>query len=145
MGRMYSATNTATTQTAAQDWIQLLAASNVHVVIHEIILSCNLTTDERNVILLHRGTASGGTAVTEEPLDPSYPAADSAVTFNDTTQNTPANIFREEQWSCLVPWHFLPTPETRIHVPGGGSFTVELGETITSTTLTGVIVWEELG
>ena len=43
MGRMYSATN---------------------LIIHEIILTCNLTTDERNIILLHRGTASGGTAVT---------------------------------------------------------------------------------
>ncbi len=145
MGRLYSAANTATAQTAAQDVIQLLAASNVHVIVHEAWITCTLTTDERNQILVHRGTASGGTAGTENPTETGMPSADSAITFNDTTQNTPSSILIEDQWSCLIPWHYHPAPEGRIHVPGGGSLTFELGEAITSTSISSWILWEEMG
>ena len=146
MGRFYSDSRTAAAQTAAQDLIQLLAASNVHVIIHKITVTSDLTTDERNIILLHRGTAAGGNAGNGEAQRVTGDAAaDSTVTFHDTTQNTPANILEEHEWSCLLPWETQWTPEERVHVPGGGSFTVELGEAITSTSIACTIVWEELG
>ena len=147
MGRMYSASAQRTAQTAAQDVIELLAATNVAVIIHEVEVTSNLTTDERNRIILHRGTASGsgGAAGTEVGLETGLPAADSAIEFGNTTQSVEANVLRSTEWSCLVPYHYLPTPETRIVVPGGGLFIVELAETITSTTLSATIVWEELG
>jgi len=141
----YTSSDSAAAQTAAQDLIQLLAASNVAVEIIRIELESTLIADERNLILLHRGTAAGGTAGAEEPLDPGMAAADSVVTFFDTTQNTPANILKESYWSILAPWVWLPTPEEQIIIPGGGSFTVELGETITSTGLTASITWREIG
>ena len=147
MGRVYSSSLQTTSQTAAQDIVELIAATNVAVRILEVEVTSTLTTDERNHIMLHRGTAtgSGGSAGTEVPLDPGFPAADSLIEFNNTTQSADANILRRTEWSCLVPYHYLPTPETVITIPGGGLFIVALEETITSTTITATIVWEELG
>lgn len=147
MGRMYSCAGSLATITTAQDLITLTMATNVAAWIHEIEITSDLTSDERNVIVLHSPSAagSGGSAGTEVALEAGMPAADGAVVFGNTTQSTPAGIKRQTAWSCLVPFHYLPTPESRILVPGGGIFVVELGESITSTTVQCNIVWEELG
>lgn len=147
MGRFYSASARATAQTAAQDIIELVAATNVCVIIHEVEITSTLTTDERNQIIIHRGTAtgSGGSAGTEVALDTGYTTADSATEFHNTTQSTLTNQLGSWEWSCLVPFHKLWTPETRPVVPGAGLFIVELAESITSTTLGATIIWEELG
>lgn len=147
MGRMYSASTTLTSQTAAQDLITLTAGSNVAVLVHEIRMTTNLTADERNVIALHRVSAagSGGSAATEMPLDPGSPAADTAIVFGNTTQATPGTFIQQDSWSVLVPYHYLPTPEMRLIVPGGGIVVCELTETITSASISINITWEEIG
>lgn len=144
---MYSASTTLTSQTVAQDLITLTAASNVAVIVHEIQMTTNLTADERNVIAIHRVSAagSGGSAATELGLDPGAPTADTAIVFGNTTQATPGTFIRQDNWSVLVPYHYLPTPETRIFVPGGGILVCELTETITSANISINIVWEEIG
>lgn len=147
MGRMYSASTTLTGQTAAQDLITLTAASNVAAIIHEIRMTTNLTADERNVIALHRVSASGsgGSAATELGLDTGNPTADTAIVFGNTTQATPGTFIQQDNWSVLVPYHYLPTPEMRLVVPGGGIVVCELTETITSANISINITWEEIG
>ena len=146
-GRIYTSAVNRTAQTAVQDLIELLAATNVACKIHEVKIDSSLTTDERNRIIIHRGTASGsgGAAGTESPNDPGFPTADAAIEFGNTSQSVETNVLEEHMWSILYPFHRIWTPETRPVIPGGGLFIVELAETITSTTLGCMIKWEELG
>ena len=152
MGRMYSAVMDAVSITAAnvpQDLFELLAASNVAVLIHEIRISQKtLTASELLQIKLHRGTStgSGGGTVTPKALQEGDPAADSTVERNNTTQSVETSPLVIDHWNVVNPWIWLPTPESRILVPGGGLFIVEL-ETDPSATFTvsGTIIFEELG
>lgn len=144
---MYKASTTLTSQTAAQDLITITAASNVAVIVHEVKLTTNLTADERNVIAIHRVSAagSGGSAATELGIDTGAPTADTAVVFGNTTQATPGTFIEQENWSVLVPYHHLPTPEMRLIIPGGGILVWELTETITSANISINVTWEEIG
>lgn len=149
MGRMYSASFEDVAVTAVQDLFELTAASNVAVVIHEIELSqITQAASELLQIKLHRGTSSGsgGTAASEIALDPGMPTADSAVEINNTTQSVETNLLRVDHWNVVNPYLYVPTPETRILVPGAGLFIVEL-ETApgASMTMSGTLIWEELG
>ncbi len=148
MGRMYSAIFENVTIAAVQDLFTIVMGGNVHAIIHSLYLGqITLTAQEILEIKATRAstTGSGGTTANKRGLDPSMPASDATVDINDTSQGTPGDIVLERVWNVLVPFEYLPTPETRIHVPGGGRLIFELETTPTSMTAYGELVWEELG
>ena len=150
MGRMYSAVFDKVAVSAVQDLFEIVAASNVHVVLHEVRL-LQITEEASEIVRLkfHRGTTSGsggGTNPTPAPFDPGTPAADTTVEINNTSQSTEGTILFLDHWNLVQPYIWLPTPEERIHIPGGGRLNIELEDAPdASTTISGVIVFEELG
>jgi len=150
MGRMYVTLFDKVAVSAVQDLFQLSAASNVHVILHELRLS-QITEEASEIVRLkfHRGStdgSSGGGTHTPNPLDPGAPAADTTAEINNTTQSTEGAIVFLDQWNLVQPYLWMPTPESRIHIPGGGRLNIELEDAPdASTTMSGALVFEELG
>jgi len=149
MGVMYSASFDNVTVAAVQDLLQVATSTAVgarSATIHEIQLSSNATTDERLRIIFHSGTTngSGGSTPTAVPLHPGQAAAQAVIEANNTTQATNGTTFQSWEWSVLVPFHYLPTPEARIIVATNDLFHVSLETAPTSSVMSGFIVWEEM-
>ena len=145
---MYSAIFENVTIAAVQDLFTIVMGSNVCAIIHELKLGQTLlTASEILEIKATRAstTGSGGTSVTAVPLDVSAPASDTTIDVNDTSQGTPGAIVFLDTWNVVNPFHYLPTPEARIVIPGGGRLIFELETTPTSMTAYGYMVWEEIG
>ncbi len=146
-GRIYTSTFNVAAQTAVQDLFQVLAASNVSVEILEILITFGAGTDERVRIMGHYGTTngSGGSTPTPRPRDPGLQAADTIVEANNTTQATDGNIVIDRMQDVRTPFHWLPTPQLQIFMPGGDLWHLSLEDTITSTEISGEITFEERG
>ncbi len=145
-GRMYASSFSGATVSSVQDLWQVAAATNVAVVIHAIYLGQrDLTANDQMRILIHRGTGTvdGGTAPV--PLDISMPGADGTYTVNDSTQLTDGVILHSDAFSVLDGWVYLPPPEDRILISGGGQIAISSDIAVTSGTWDGQMIVEEIG
>lgn len=149
MGLMYSASFENTTVTdAAQDIIFLATSAAVPIIIHEIRMSANVTTDIRaRISILRRSTSgSAGTAVTARALwERNSVAAATTCTSVRTTPGTAGNLIYNEEWSLLVPFIWTPTPECRPQVGVSGFLGVNLvAGTGASRSMSCNVLFEEL-
>jgi hypothetical protein len=119
-GLMYSANISGVSSgTASTDVLVLGTSSAVSVLIHEIRMTSAATTDVRlNLQICRRSTApTGGAAITPRALNPrNTVAATATVTSLPTVVGTIGNILDPEQWSVLVPYSRIYTPDERILV-----------------------------
>ena len=150
MGRVYTAAfSEVASATSIKDLIEIVAATNVAVIIHELNISAESVSDEKFLLEFFRISAggSGGTAATERPTDPGGATADSAVEFNNTTQATKSGaILRAQEWSNLIPFEYYPFLEDRLTVEGGAGYVLELARAPSvGVDLAGTIIWEEFG
>jgi hypothetical protein len=148
MGRKYSIAFEEVTVAAAQDLFEVVAPSNKVLIVHEVkIANVSSETSEQWSILVHRASTSGssGTTPTARPLDPGDAAAGFTPECNNTTQGTEGTFVHADGFNILNGWHWLPIPEDRPVVPGGGRLVVELQTTPTSTTCSGTMIVEEIG
>jgi len=150
-GQMHTANVAGISVSAAntpQDLIVLTAASNRAVKIHQVIVSqLTLIASEILSIKLHRGTGgSGGSAMTEVPLNDGSGVSGAAVVYSRTTQTTEADLLYAENWNVVQPFRWLPTPLLIPTITGGSNFVVEL-ETDASATMDMnlSISYEEIG
>lgn len=114
---------------AVQDIAFIASGATVPLWIHEIQLTANHNIDVRvRLQLLRRTTAgSAGTGVTPRANDEhNTRAASATATVLRTTPGTGGNVLDGEQWSLLVPFNRLYTPETRIRVAAASFFGVNL-------------------
>lgn len=151
-GMMYASTfgeGTGATIAAVQDLWQIEAAAGVPIVIHAIYLGQeDLTANDQMKILIHRGTGDVLSGTAPEPLNPSNTvAARGTYVLNDTTQltDTGAAYVHADAFSVLDGWVYLPPPEDRILIPGGGKLAIESAIAVTSGTWTGTLIVEEIG
>jgi hypothetical protein len=148
MGLLYKAAfeNQSLTD-AAQDILFLQTTANVPIVIHEIVLSSAVTTDVRaRLLICRRSTAgSGGTGLTVNAVDErNTRAAVTTVTQLRTTVGTIGAVLEAEQWSMLVSWPRLYTPETRIRMAHSGFLGINLvAGTGAARNISGHVVFEE--
>ncbi len=150
MGRMYSSALVGTSVSAIQDVFELSLPAGISGIIHEVeIMQEDLLSTEMLRIKFHRGTAtgSGGTTGVKSALGGAgEPAADATVEHNNTTQSVETSVLKTFVWNILTPFHYLPTPETRIFVPVSTFFIVELEVAPSSAAnMLGSITWEEIG
>lgn len=149
MGLMYSAPfENVTITDAAQDIVFLATSSSVPIIVHSIRVTAGVTTDIRaRVQLVRRSTAgSAGTGITPSELHGrnSVTAATTA-TYARTTPGTVGDIIHADQWSLLVPFEWIPTPEMRPHVPVSGFIGLHLvAGTGASRVMSGSVIFEEL-
>lgn len=133
---------------AAQDLVFLATSASAPIKIHAIRIAAAVTTDVRaRIQLLRRTTAgSGGTGITPSALHGrNSVAAATTATYARTTPGTAGNVIHAEQWSLLVPFEWLPTPEMRPTVPVSGYFALNLAAaTAASRVMSGSIIFEEM-
>jgi hypothetical protein len=149
MGLMYSAAfENGSITDAAQDILFLATSSSVPLLVHSIRISAGVTTDVRaRLQIVRRSTAgSGGTGITaQEIYGRNSVAAATTCTWGRTTPGTVGDVLDGEQWSLLVPFEYLPTPEMRIQVPVSGFLGLHLvAGTGASRSMSGRVVFEEL-
>lgn len=149
MGLLYSATFENVSMTdAAQDIIAIATSANVPIVIHEFAVTAGVTTDVRaRVQILRRTTAgSAGTSITPRALHQRNTVSSATtVTYLRTTPGTAGDQLDSEQWSLLVPFQRLYTPETRIVVNNSGFIALNLvAGTGAARNISGRVVFEEI-
>jgi hypothetical protein len=149
MGLMYSAAfENATITDAAQDIIFLASSSSVPVLVHAIRIAAGVTTDVRaRIQLVRRSTAgSAGTGITAAPLfSRNTVSAATTCTYARTTPGTVGTLLHAEQWSLLVPFEWMPTPEMRPQLPVSGFLGLHLvAGTGASRVMSGSVIFEEL-
>lgn len=148
MGLLYVAAFDAVSMTdAAQDIIFLQAGSAVPITVHEILVTSAVTTDVRaRLAIVRRSTAgSTGTAITPRALfERNSVSALTTATSLRTTVGTVGNVLDNDEWSMLVPFQRLYTPETRIVVAAAGFLGLNLvAGTGAARVISGKIVFEE--
>ena len=149
MGRMYSIVMDAQSISTAKDLISVTAAADKALVLHELNVTQESTeTSDTGVVQIHRasGTAGVGASVVPRPLDAGDAAmSNGAFLTNLTTDETPGNILLRRAFNVLTGFHWLPTPESRIVVPGQGIVVVRSDIAISAATVTAELIVEELG
>ena len=142
--------------TAVQDIFSLLAGATKGVILHHIHLEASgITTAAQLRMRLKRGTAtvtqgSGGSAPTPGAVDPGDSLAATAILHcNDTSQATTSGNFtgliEYFNWNVLLPFDYMPGPEDedRERALVAQALILDLPATITATTVSGFMKWQE--
>jgi hypothetical protein len=148
-GLLYSAAFENITLTdAAQDIVFLSTSASVSLRVHAVRMTANVITDVRARIQIIRRTTAGsaGTGITPKPLfGRNTVSAATTATYARTTPGTAGDLIHAEQWSLLVPFEWLPTPEMRPDVGVSSFLGVNLAAaTGASRVVSGSIIFEEL-
>ena len=132
----------------AQDIAFLAASSSVPIRVHSVRITAGVTSDVRaRIQIVRRSTAgSGGTGITPSELfGRNSVAAATTATYARTTPGTVGDLIHAEQWSLLVPFEWLPTPEMRPDIAVSGFIGVHLvAGTGASRSMSGSITFEEM-
>jgi hypothetical protein len=153
---IFSAPINAVAVSAIQDLFSLKVGTTYPILIHEIRLGQKtLTATEGKEIEFHRLTATvtqgtGGTAPTPVLHSPGGAASTVTARINDvTTQCTSSGTdtkIQSDVWQFLNGYFYLPAPEDRLFFAPSTAFSLKLPTAPSaSMTVSGVIVWEELG
>lgn len=149
MGRMYSIISAAAAVTGAQDLLSVTAAANKALILHELnVTQESSETSDTGVIRVYRASAAGTTAAsapTPRPLDNGDAAMSGTIGHNLSSNSTETAALLRRSWNVLSGFHWLPTPESRLVVPGSGIIVVRSDIAITSATVTAELVVEEIG
>lgn len=156
MGRMFQATIDSASATTQRDVVEVLAATEVPVVIHELYISTDIETDTNEAqfelqIARYVGaftSGSGGATVTAYALGLTGATEDSAtVEVGNTTQITggTAEILGNVFVNNRIGWHYLPTPEARPVIAGTDAWAVSMQAAFgAATAFGGYVIFEEL-
>jgi hypothetical protein len=148
MGLLYTAAFENVSMTdAAQDIIFLATSSSVPIKVHYARITASVTTDVRaRVQMVRRTTAgSGGTGITPaELIGRNTVSAATTCTYLRTTPGTVGDVIMAEEWSLLVPFEYLPTPEHRPEVAASSYLGIHLvAGTGATRSVSGYVVFEE--
>lgn len=138
--------------TAAQDFFEINAPSGIPVCLHRVIIGQTSDTGDAQEeilrILFIRGyttSGSGGTTPTAVDLGTTGLTYGGTVECNNTTAaNTGTTTTpHADLWNVRSTFDYLPTPENRIWIPGGGRLVVNLPSApADSLTVTGTAIFE---
>ena len=95
-------------------------------------------------------TGSGGTTPTPSALETGFAASGATLEANNTTKMVVGSgslvVLYNDDFNVQVGFLYQPVPEERIVLSPGDRMTVELvGAPADSLTMSGTIVWEEIG
>ena len=156
MGRRYVAVLDALPVSAECDLFYIEAPSTAVVVLHEVVVTQDLSeTSEQLPLGIYRTAtddSTNGTAITPRPLEAGDTAFSGVVKKNFTGAALAAEtipLYRQSQ-NVLGGWHILFTPETRPVISPSGTnnqrMVIKLETAPTAQlTMSGYIVIEEIG
>ncbi len=159
MGMKYSSTFESHVSTELRDLFELSTPTDASAV----IISCRIGQESEEgdaaaemlpmAMVSGRGAITkglGGIKGTEEALEGGQATAGSGVTHNNNTRmavgSGSLHTLLSDTWNLQVGWLYQPAPEERITVSPGDQVTVVMPVApADSITLSGTIVWEEIG
>ena len=157
MGRLYTASFSATSVSAAVDVFEVLASSAKPFILHEVIIAQSSdygdAAAEGLSVLLKKATGSytsgsGGSTATPRPHSTNDAAAGPTVETNNTTQASAGSgsllTMRCDAFNVQAGWQYLPTPEQRMLFLPAEACVVSITAPADAVTLSGSIVFEEL-
>lgn len=129
LGRAYSIRSRLTGISAADDLIQVTAASTHIIAIDKIkVTQGSILTAEFQQLLVQRASAAGtGGTITPEEQEPGGQAAASTWLQNTSTNATLTGApYDAEEWNFLIPYQWHPKEGKEIVVPPSGILVVRL-------------------
>ena len=156
MGRKFQANIDIAAGTTQLDIVEVVAATGIPILIHEVVLTTDIETDANEAQIELRiarftgafTSGSGGATVNAYYLGGGGATEDSAtVEVGNSTQITggTTQILGHAWMNNRVGWHYLPTPEARPTVNATDAFAVQLQAALAANTaFGGHIVFEEL-
>jgi hypothetical protein len=155
MGRIYTATFSEQSESAACDLFEIVAGSSDLIVLHELHIAQNSDVGDAEEEMLrivlssgHTTGGSGGGTITPVPRLLGDAASGATVEHTNTSRASGGTIVNhyEWYWNVRIPFSHLWTPESRpILIPSRRAI-VELDTTPSDAlTLSGTLVFEELG
>ena len=156
MGNIYVATFAAVAVTAAQDVFEITAPSNSRVAIREIRIGQYSDAGDSQAEMLsvtvirgHSTSGSGGTSPTPVPImgHAGVAASTTSVEANNTTiasSGTPVTLCADS-FNVMAGWRYYPVPDERPIITNSGILVVRITAPADSLTLSGTIVFEEVG
>lgn len=158
MPRLYVAQFSAVAVTAAQDFFEILCATDGIIRIHKwhLFQTTDVADAAEEVLRIEtvRGigatTGSGGSTATPQPLDDGDAASGATVEINNTTRLTAGGgsleVLEAFGWNIRIPTSEIYTPELRPVVGPGEFWTLSLVAAPTdSITASGSVWFEEVG
>lgn len=152
-GHVYSAVISGVSVSAAQDLFALTPVGHA-ITIHRIEVGQDASETSENLpIQLRRGTGatagSGGSAVTPNRIVPGARAATTTVARNNTTAETAGAgallVLSRRAFNVVTGYVYAPTPEEKIRVNPGETFTVHLPSNPgAALTMSCEIIFEEM-
>jgi hypothetical protein len=130
-----------------QDVFVLASGSANKVIIHEFELySDSNTASTLKLSLVRRsGGGTGGSTVTEEPLDPDNTVTNTAnLTTDVEAPGTLTHTLATYLWEQLGPLVHRPCPEDRVIMDTSDFLALHLSTAPGTISLAGFIVWEEI-
>lgn len=151
MSRIYYApivTNTITTAGNCDLFQLLTTTTNKSRLLGWEINSSSVVAQALELRLMRRSTAgTGGTALTEVPLDPDNTVTASVAGMsNIVTANlgSAGSVLKHHGWEQIGPYGFIYTPEMAPIITLSTALCLNLITAPTSFTLSGWVCWEEL-
>lgn len=155
MGRVYVATIEGIAVTVQQDLFEVVAPSDMSVIVLEVGISQETNEADANEeqlrIVLQSGyttTGSGGSGITAAPNASGDAAETMVIARNNTTKATVGTILTHhaESWNVRAPFLWLPTDKCKIELKASRRFVVRLNTTPdASITFNAVVKLEEIG
>ena len=140
--------------TAVEDIFSLKSPAGKGAELHHMQLSAAAVTTAAEIRLRFKrgvgtlGGSTGGSAPTPQPTDPGdTQAAACTFHFGDTTQATATTftVLLYFQWNVLLPFDYMPGPETsdREKIDVSSILVLDLPATIVAVTASGFMKWRE--
>jgi hypothetical protein len=147
-GLLYTANiSNVSSGTAAVSILCIGSSAAVPILVHEWRLTSAGTTDVRYPLQVIRRTAgpTGGAAVTPRPLNlRNTVAATATVTSLPTSDGVAGNVLEAEQWSVLVPYSRIYTPDERIIIPVSSWLCLGFVSAPAAVNISAEVIFEEL-
>ena len=156
MARMFQVAIDSASATTQRDIIEIVAAAEVPIRIHEVYITTDLEQDANEAqdklqVARHVGaftSGSGGATATAYALGVTGATEDSTtVEVGNTTQITggTTEVLGEPYMNNRIGWHYLPTPENRPVIAGTDAFVIGTQAAFAAATaIGGYAVFEEL-
>lgn len=151
MGRMYVIQHTAVSVTGAITIIQLKSGASSTCKIHRISVtqSASTTSAMTRIQVLRKSAAATVTSFTPLLLDAGDGAAKAvggtaATGITASAEGTDGDILYQDSFNALTGWLYVPVPEERIVIGGGGIVGVKFPSAPTLT-ITCSLLFEEAG
>lgn len=152
MGLRYEVNFSAVATTAQTDLFEINIASTKAALLHSVYIGQSSDFGDAQAEILqvqfitgHATSGSGGTAPTPVGLNGGTAASTAEVNNTTIASTGTTKVVHQDVWNVMIPFQYRPTPEERIELAPSARLVVRLPAPADSLTLSGALIFEEIG